>query len=101
MPGAARLTDQFVGICCCHSDPTCIAMGGYVVSAVGAHQSQGLPAAILGSLVIGYCGHPGNIVTASSKASSGGVGTAYLGSQVQGCLIGTIVTGASKHTVGI
>jgi len=101
MPSAARLTDMFSGICCCHSDPTCIGMGGYIVSGILNHLSQGLPAAVLGSLVIGYCGHPGNVITASSKVSSGGIGTAYLGSAVSGCLIGTIVTGASKHTVGL
>lgn len=101
MPGVARFKDLFSGICCCHSDPTCISMGGYVIGNTPLHISQGLNVARVTDLVIGYCGHPGKIITASGKVSSAGLGTAYIGSQVNGCLIGTIVTGSSKHTAGI
>jgi uncharacterized Zn-binding protein involved in type VI secretion len=76
-------------------------MGGFVITGIPSHISQGLSAAVLGSLVIGYCGHPGNIITGSAKVSSGGIATGFLGSAVSGCLIGTIVTGSSKHTVGL
>ena len=99
MPAIARINDQFSGICCCHSG--CIFMTGYIIEGNANHLSGGSPVSYLGATVIGYCGHTGTIISASSKVSTNNIQVAYLGSAVSGCLIGSIVTGNGNHTVGI
>lgn len=101
MPSMARLTDIFSGICCCHPPIPCIGMTGTIVTGAPNHTADGLDVALLGSLVIGGCGHPGTIITSSSKTTSGGIGNAYLGSSVTGCLIGTIITGSPNVDTGL
>jgi uncharacterized Zn-binding protein involved in type VI secretion len=103
MPGMARVGDMFSGICCCYPSPppVCIAMVGTIVTGEPNHTADGLSVALLGSLVVGACGHTGIIITASSKTSSGGVANAFLGSSVSGCLIGTIITGSPNVSTGL
>jgi len=100
MSAQSRLTDLWSGICCCHSDPTCIPMTGYIITASGNHKSGGLGIARLTDLTIGSCGHTGIIVTASSRSFTNGLGKARVGDTITGCNIGTIVTGNSKHQTG-
>jgi uncharacterized Zn-binding protein involved in type VI secretion len=72
-------------------------MGGFIVSASGNHQSLGLGVARLTDITIGYCGHPGTIVTGSATNLTNGLGKALVGSSVAGCNIGTVVTGDPTH----
>lgn len=99
MPASSRLTDLWMGICCCHSDPTCINMGGYIITASPNHNSGGLPQARLGDMTIGWCGHPGMIVTAAPTDLTNGLGKARVGEAVTGCNIGNIITGNPNHEV--
>ena len=99
MPSSSRLTDLWSGICCCHSHPTCITMGGYIITASPNHNSGGLPQARLGDMTIGWCGHPGTIITAAPTDLTNGLGKARIGEVVAGCNIGNIITGNPKHEV--
>jgi len=96
----SRVTDQWVGICCCHSLPPCIPMGGMIITSSGEHVSSALGVARLADITIGYCGHTGIIVTSSTKSRTNVRGKAMVGSQVSGCHSGTIVTGDTKHITG-
>ena len=99
MSASARLTDIWTGICCCHSDPTCISMGGRIISSSGNIESVGLGQGRLSDLTIGWCGHPGNIVSGSPNVQANSLGAAYIGSTVYGCNIGQVVTGAANHQI--
>lgn len=98
MPSISRLNDKWTGICCCHSDPTCIGMGGFIITASNKHISSGFGVARLSDYTVGYCGHVGTIVTSSIKNTTENRGKALVGSQVSGCNIGSLVTGDTKHT---
>ena len=97
MPSVSRMNDQWTGICCCHVDPVCIGMGGFIITASGGHKSSGPGVARLQDMTIGYCGHTGNIVTSSLKNKTNSRGKALVGSNVSGCNNGKVVTGDSKH----
>lgn len=92
MPGIARSSDIWTGICCCHVDPTCIGMAGPIITFSSDVIVNGRGAARLVDVVIGACGHPGNIVTASPNVNCNGRGVARCGDMVTGCTIGSIVT---------
>ena len=94
MSGNARIGDIWVGICCCHSDPTCIPMAGVIVTSSLNVTINNRGAARLGDTVIGYCGHPGTIVTASASVNSNNRGSSRIGDSVVGCTIGTIAIGS-------
>ncbi len=98
MPSISRITDMWSGICCCHSKPTCIGMGGFIITSSSKHVSSGSGVARFGDLTVGFCGHTGNIVTSSTKNLTEGRGKALVGSQVSGCNIGSVITGDVKHT---
>ncbi|MFW9871770.1 MAG: PAAR domain-containing protein [Candidatus Thorarchaeota archaeon] len=100
MPSQSRLTDVWSGICCCHSDPSCIPMTGTIVTASVNHFSGGLGVARLTDMTIGACGHPGTIVTASSRSFTNGLGKARVGDLITGCNIGNIITGNPTHETG-
>lgn len=100
MPSISRINDKWTGICCCHEDPTCIGMGGFIITASGDHKSSGPGVARLADMVIGYCGHCGTIVTSSLKNKTNSRGKATVGSNVSGCNIGKVVTGDTKHITG-
>jgi hypothetical protein len=97
MAGVSRLTDIWVGQCCCHSDPTCRSMSGFIISGSSNALSGALGVATIGSMTIGNCGHTGTVVTGSASNITNGVGKALIGSQVVGCNIGTVVSGSSTH----
>lgn len=99
MPTAARLTDMWTGICCCHSKPTCISMGGTIITGSANAISGGLGQALVTAITIGWCGHTGIVVTGSPDCIANSLGKATFGSIVAGCHTGTIVTGNPTHTV--
>jgi uncharacterized protein YcbK (DUF882 family) len=100
MPAASRLTDIWVGICCCHNDPTCIGMSGPIITASSNAAAGNLMQSRLLDLTMGSCGHTGNIVSASPTVYANGRGKARIGSVVTGCNIGTVVTGHGPKEIG-
>jgi uncharacterized Zn-binding protein involved in type VI secretion len=100
MSSVSRLTDVWVGICCCHVDPTCIGMSGFIITSSSNAISAGLGVARITDMTVGACGHTGMIVTGSATNTTNGLGKAKVGSVVTGCNIGTVVTGAPTHSTG-
>ena len=100
MPSSSRLTDQWIGQCCCHSSPTCIPMGGMIITASGNAGSGILKQARLTDITIGWCGHTGIIVSSSMASFTNTLGKARIGSQVVGCNIGMVISGRFDHEVG-
>ena len=99
MPFSSRIGDIWTGICCCHDDPTCIPMTGFIITGSPNDISGGSPQGRLTDMTIGACGHPGIIVTSSPNALANSLGKARVGDMVTGCNIGTIVTGQPTHVV--
>ena len=100
MPSVSRLTDMWVGICCCHPPFPCIPMGGWIFSGSTNATSSGLGAARLTDITIGFCGHGGSIVSSSISNTTNGRGKAIITSMVTGCNIGIVITGNTQHTTG-
>ena len=96
MPQVARLTDKFSGVCTCHPIP--IPMTGEIITCSPNAKSEGLGVARIGDTVLGLCGHTGTIVSGSTSNKTNGKYKAFIGSQVTGCLVGTIISGASTHS---
>jgi hypothetical protein len=104
MAGAAqtaRLTDLWVGVCCCHSDPTCIPMTGRIITASKDTFSTIKGQGRLVDQTIGECGHPGKVIQASNICFANERGKAFVGAGVTGCNIGNVVTGNKTHFIGI
>jgi len=100
MPGSARaFADIWVGICCCHSSPTCIPMVGPIITGSTDVISSGAGQARFGDMTIGTCGHPGIIVSSSVDHITNAPGSARIGDAVTGCNIGVIATGNPVHTI--
>jgi len=99
MASNARLGDLWVGICCCHSNPTCIPMTGYIIGGSPNVNSANAKDARLSDLTIGACGHTGYIISGSPTVIANSLGKARLGDQVHGCNIGRVVTGAANVQV--
>ena len=97
MARVARLTDKFEGTCKCHPPLPPIPMTGEITSCSLDAKSEGLGVARIGDIVTGLCGHTGTIITGSTSNKTNGKFKALLGSQVEGCLNGTIISGASTH----
>ena len=100
MPSSSRLTDMWVGICCCHEDPTCVPMGGWIITGSANTLSGSLLQGRLIDETIGFCGHPGIIVTGAPSTFSNGISEARIGEFVTGCNIGTVITGMPTHEIG-
>lgn len=99
MPSSSRLTDIWTGICCCHEDPTCIPMSGPVISGSPNNKSGSLSQAFLTSVTQGWCGHTGQIITASATVKTNSLGKARVGDLVTGCNLGIMITGLGSHNV--
>ena len=99
MPASSRLGDIWTGICCCHNNPTCIGMSGFIITGSPNIQSTGAAQARLSDMTIGGCGHTGIIVTGSPVVIGNNLQKATVGSVVTGCNIGHVVTGSPSHTV--
>ena len=78
MPSAARITDLWVGICCCHSHPTCVSMTGHIITGspnvIDLSQKQ----ARLTDMTIGECGHTGRIVSGTPVVIANGLQKAII-----------------------
>jgi len=98
-PAAARLTDIWEGICCCHPPIPCIAMSGPIITASPDVHACKLEQARLTDITIGSCGHTGVIVTSSELVHADCLGKARIGDEVDGCNIGVIVTGCEEVLV--
>jgi len=100
MAKAVRVGDVFVGTCCCHPPIPCIGMAGVIVSGASNAKIENASAARVGDIGIGYCGHPTVLVTGSGAASSASSDNSRIGDAVAGCILGAMVTGASKTDIG-
>lgn len=100
MASSSRIADEWMGICCCHHDPKCISMGGFIISGSANAKSGGLSQARLADTTIGWCGHPGMVISASATSKTNTLGKTRIGENVVGCNIGVIVGGNVKHNVG-
>ena len=100
MSAVSRLTDLWVGICCCHSDPTCIDVTGIIITGSPNAVSASLANSRFTDMTIATCdgNHTGTIVTGSGRNFTNNLGKAFIGSMVTGCNIGIVVTGSPRHT---
>lgn len=103
MPGAqtGRLTDLWVGVCCCHPPYPCIPMTGRIYTASTDTFSTEKGQGRLVDETIGECGHPGKVIQGSNICFANERGKAFVGAGVTGCNIGNIVTGNQTHFIGI
>lgn len=97
---SSRIGDEWIGICCCHEDPTCVPMGGIIITGSPNARSGGQSQSRLVDTTIGWCGHPGMIISSSITSKTNSLGKARLGEVVTGCNIGIIVGGNPTHDVG-
>jgi uncharacterized Zn-binding protein involved in type VI secretion len=74
-------------------------MTGVVISGSPDIFIDGLPAARMGDLMQGLCGHFGTIVTGALDTFSNGIPAARLGDITQGCLLVTIISGSSDTLI--
>ena len=92
----ARLTDAFVGICCCHPPAPCVPMSGIIVTSAVSHNVNNLGNARLTDIVLGGCGHAGIIITSSGVVQSENLHVARLSDAVgAGCIVSGIIVGGS------
>ncbi|MHA1816200.1 MAG: hypothetical protein ACTSX1_09360 [Candidatus Heimdallarchaeaceae archaeon] len=94
------IVDIWAGICCCHISPPCVPMAGPIITGSPNDQSGNFDQGRLTDMTIGYCGHPGTIVTAAPHVLCNSLGKARIGELVVGCNIGSLVTGLATHEVG-
>jgi len=95
MANVARIGDTWAGICTCHIPP--IPMTGTIVSGSPDTFSEGKAVARVGDTTLGLCGHIGVIVTGSASNKANGISKAIVGSQVTGCNVGVVTSGAATH----
>jgi len=100
MPPQSRIGDIGVGICCCHSDPTCIGMVGPLITGSFNTLTNNIPSARIGDMVIGFCGHPGFMVTSSATAFINSRGAVRIGDLFVGCFTGVIIQGSPDTITG-
>lgn len=99
MPQSARFLDMWTGICCCHISPPCIPMGGYLIAGSPNVISSGKGQGRFIETTIGFCGHPGIVISSSPTVNANVLGKARVGDQVNGCNIGIIITGTPTNIV--
>lgn len=100
MPAQSRLGDMGVGICCCHSDPTCIGMVGILITGSPNHNTNSLATARKYDIMLGFCGHIGQMITSSNTAEVNNKGMVRIGDQFTGCFRGVVVSGSPNTTTG-
>jgi uncharacterized Zn-binding protein involved in type VI secretion len=74
-------------------------MFGVVISGSPDVLIGGLPAAKMGDLVQGNCGHFGTIISGASDTFSNGIPVARMGDIAQGCLLVTLISGSSDTLI--
>jgi len=97
MADTSREFDQWNGICCCHPPAPCVPMGGWIITGSADTIAQGQKQARLVDMTVGYCGHTGQIVSASSGVDCNSRGKVRVGDQVTGCNIGNVITGLPNY----
>jgi hypothetical protein len=75
-------------------------MAGPIITGSPNNKSANFDQGRLTDMTIGYCGHPGTIVTGAPYDLCNSLGKARIGEIVTGCNIGNVVTGFSRHEVG-
>jgi len=96
----SKIGDVGVGICCCHSDPTCIPMTGNLVTGSPNVFTNGLNTARISDVVLGGCGHTGIMVTGSASVFTNGLSNVRISDNFTGCFTGVIVTGSQNVFTG-
>lgn len=91
----ARLNDITVGICCAHSNPSCIPMTGLIAQGEATVTAEGLPVARINDIVIGSCGHAGIIASGLPTVMAEGQQVARVGDTHSSSFRGTIGAGAT------
>ena len=92
----------WTGECCCHSNPDCIPMTGYIlVGSPNIFSSSQAQARRLTDITIGECGHTGILLTGSNTVFANGIGKALVTSTVHGCNRGIVVQGDVTHDIGL
>lgn len=98
MPKVSRITDRFVGICCCHPPIPCISTGGKIITGSNTHKSTNQTVSFLTSLCLGDCGHFTRIVSGASTQKTAGKSVGRITSKVSSaCITGKVITGAPNH----
>ena len=99
MPQVSRITDRFIGVCCCHPPIPCISTGGRIIEGSPKHVSTGQKVGRVTSLCLGDCGHFTRVVTGAASQYTAGPKVARVTSNVaSSCITGKVVTGAPKHS---
>lgn len=75
-------------------------MVGPLIQGSPNHRTNALPSSRIGDMVLGYCGHPGFMITSSSTARINGLGAVRVGDMFAGCFTGTLVQGSPNTIVG-
>ena len=96
-----RLNDVGVGICCCHSHPTCIPMSGVVITTSPNVNANSRGVARISDIVLGGCGHTGTLVTGSPTVFANGLSKSRITDLFVGCFTGHMVTGSPDVNVGV
>ena len=82
MPAIARVSDMFIGICCCHTKPRCRNVTGVIITGSGDILTNGMETARLRDIGLGFCGHTCFISTGGS-ALLNGIPVARIGDRVR------------------
>lgn len=97
MPGTSRITDLGTGICCCHSNPTCISMTGMLNTGSSTYFVENQLVSRVGDIVLGFCGHVGVMVSGSPTSFAEGSQVVREGDQFSGCFTGVLITSAATQ----
>ena len=97
MLNTSRVNDIWVGICCCHEDPTCISMSGCIIEGSWDIESTSSRQSRLFDTTIGSCGHTGIIISGAPTVLGNNLEKAILTSDVTGCNIGIVISGSPTH----
>ena len=94
----AKLGDKGIGICTSHSSP--ISMTGYLITGSTTANVNGKPAARVGDIVLGDCGHEGVMIEGSKSVFIDGKKACGIGDAFAGCFTGTLVGGSYNTNIG-
>ena len=100
MSSAAIIGSVGIGICSGHPPLPPIPMTGIIITGSPTVKAGNISCAYNTSIVLGYCGHIGIIVTSSSTVDINSLDKSKVGSVFVGIFSGTIVTGEGGVIVG-
>jgi uncharacterized Zn-binding protein involved in type VI secretion len=73
-------------------------MAGVIVTGASRTSTENSPNSRIGDIGVGFCGHPTVIVSGSGTTTIENSPDARVGDAVAGCIVGALITGASKTT---